>query len=129
MIRFLSAIPTILIAYIALIAYKLAYGLLYYSTNKYIYLYGSSLIFYSLISYWAYQRNKFAFWFMTFSLFLSGLGGVVIGLFMVSLSQIILKTVFTVLGVYFVFGGYILFCHRSSLVNNSEQRKVEGITN
>lgn len=110
MIRFLIAIPTILIAYIAIIGYKLMYVLLHSPTNTSILLYCSSFILYCFISYWAYRGNKIAFWFMALSLLLSGLGGLVIGVFWVPLSQIILKTVFVVLGAYFVFGSYRFFC-------------------
>ena len=126
MMKFLSAITTILVVYLVVISYKLTYLLLYPPMNKSICVYVTfTLIFYCFISYWAYQKNKFASWLMIFSLLFSGMGGLILGVFMVPLSQIILKIVFTLLGIYFVFGSYKIYSYRPSSVNkvNRDQLK------
>ena len=55
------AIPTILITYIAFSVYKLIYVLLYPSTSKFVYLYGSMVLINCVISYGAYRKNMIAF--------------------------------------------------------------------
>ena len=112
MMKILSAIPTILITYVAFSVYKLIYVLLYPSTDKSVYLYGSIALINCLVSYGAYRKNIIASWLMIIFLFLTGLAGLLLGVFMVPLSQIILKAVFIVLGVYFAFGSYKLYCYR-----------------
>jgi hypothetical protein len=127
MMRLLSAIPTILIAYVVVIAYKLTYLLLYPPMNKSIYMYVTfTLIFYCFMSFLAYRKNKIASWLMIFSLFLSGVGGLIIGVFIIPLSQTILKTAFTLFGIYFLFGSYKLYSYRPSSVNNVNQDKLKA---
>jgi hypothetical protein len=128
MMRILSAIPTILITYIALSVYKLIYVLLYPSTNKSVYLYGSNVLINWVLSYGAYRKNMIACWIMIIFLFFAGVGGLLLGVFMVSLSQLFLKAVFIVLGVYFAFGSYKLYCYRFKYSKQSEPISVQGIT-
>jgi len=98
--------PTILITYAAFSIYKLVCVLLYPPKDKSVYLYGSIALINCLISYGAYRKNIIACCLMIVFLFLAGMGGLFIGIFMVPLSQIGLKTVFIVFGVYFAFGSY-----------------------
>lgn len=109
MMRILSAIPTILITYIVFSVYKLIYALVYPSQNKSVYLYGSVAVINCLISYGAYRKNMIASWFLIMFLSITGVGGLLMGVFMVPVSQIVLKAVFIVLGGYFAFGSYRLY--------------------
>jgi len=111
MIRILRAIPTILITYVGFSVCKLLYVLLYPSKDKSAFLYGSIALINCLISYWAYRKNIIACRLLIVLLFVAGTGGFLLGVFMVPLSQIILKGVFIVLGGYFVFGSYRLYCY------------------
>jgi len=111
MIRILSAIPTILITYVGFSVYKLIYVLLYPSKGKSALLYGSIALINCLISYGAYRKNIVACWTLIVFLFITGVGGLALGAFVVPLSQVILKAVFIVLGGYFAFGSYKLYCH------------------
>lgn len=121
MIRFLSDIRTVLVTYMVFVACKLIYTLLYASTNIHPYLYGAAFIIYCLVSYWAYRKNRIALWFMIFSLTISGAGGLVIGAFIIPVSQSILKVLSVVLGAYFIFGSYILLSNRPGKVGSACQ--------
>ena len=107
--KILSAIPTILITYIAFSVYKLIYVLVYPSQDKSAYLYGSIAAINCLISYGAYRKNMIASWLMIVCLSLTGAGGLLIGVFTVPVSQVVLKAVFIVFGGYFAFGSYRLY--------------------
>jgi len=112
MMKFLIAIPTILIANVAFSVYKLILVLLDPSTNLSVYLYGSIAFMNCFASYGAYRKNMVACWLMIVYLFLTGVAGLLMGIFKIPLSQIVLKVLFLVLGVYFAFGSYRLYCYR-----------------
>ena len=126
MIKYVSAIPTILISYLVVIFYKVTYSLFYLSTNKAMYWIGPfALFFYCFISYLAYRRNKIALWLMIFSLFVSGMGGLILGIFTVPISQIALKIIFTVVGIYFVFGTFKLYTSLQSSINKVTENQIK----
>ena len=87
-----------MITYITFSVYKLVYVLFCPSTNKSAYLYGTIALVNCFISYGTYRKNMIACWIMIIFLSLTGVGGLLLGVLMVPLSEIVLKVVFIVLG-------------------------------
>jgi uncharacterized membrane protein YfcA len=125
MMRRPNPIPTVLIVFMVFQAWKLGYAVLY-RTNGFVYLHGSMALIYGVASFLTYRRNKIASWVMIFALLLSGTLGLILGVFLVSLSQLVLKTVFTTLGVYFIYGSYKLYQARKNPANQASQDQFEA---
>ena len=111
MLKYLFAIPTILISYLVVVAVKISYTLFHSSSDNSIYWIGPiALIIYCLLSYFAYRKNKIASWLIILLIFACGIGLLIIGIIMVPISQIFFKIISIVFGIYFVLGSYKILC-------------------
>jgi hypothetical protein len=120
-VKFLSAIPTILITYLISLPCMLTFFLLYRRLTGYIALISFLVFFfYCLISVLMYRKNVLAFWVMILSLLFSGLGELIIGIFVISSFPIVLRALFIIAGIYFIFGAYKLYRYRPRAGNVQE---------
>jgi len=67
-----------------------------------------SIVIYGILSIYVYRKNKIATWIMTFLISISGLGGLLIGIFLIGTAQLFLKILFIILGIYFISCGLSL---------------------
>ncbi len=63
------------------------------------------LIAYSTLSFLTFRGNKIATWIVIASVLLSGVGSFLIGVFLIPISEVAMKAIFILLGLYFIYGG------------------------
>jgi len=68
-------------------------------------LYFIMLILYSILSFLAFKGNKVATWMVIISIFLSGIGTFLIGIFLIPINQATMKVTSVLLGLYFIYAG------------------------
>ncbi len=106
---FLKRPSTVLTAHLLLRAYQLEESIFHSDESaNIIFVRTIVLIIYCLFSYLAWRENKVFLWIMTLILFFSGIVGLIMGAFIVSNSQYILKLLLIIISSYFIFGGAIL---------------------
>ena len=66
------------------------------------------LMVYSTLTFLAYRGNNIATWVVIISVLLSGIGTFLIGVFLIAVNQAAMKTIFVLLGSYFIYGGIAL---------------------
>ena len=66
------------------------------------------LVVYSTLTFLAFRGNKIATWIVIISVLLSGIGTFMIGVFLIAVNQAAMKTIFVLLGLYFIYGGIAL---------------------
>ncbi len=116
-IKFISSITTLLCVFILTSAHLFIYSILYppkYANMIYYVAFILELVFYCVVSYLILRQNKIAFYIMIGILAIYGLSSVVFG-FVISISQYILKTYGIVIGLYWLYGVFILYSHIKSL--------------
>jgi hypothetical protein len=119
-IKFFSAIPTILGTYILFQLCILTYLLMYPPTLE-IRTYANAivLVFNCILSYFVLKHSKVAIWIMVIFLVLYGLCALIGSLVKIPLYQYILKTIGIVLGIYWLYGAYILYSFMKGLTNKA----------
>ncbi len=98
----------IILIYLLLVCIKTAHAII---TSKYRYVtigYSSVLILYGILAALIYRGNKIANWIMIVLILLSGVGSTFIGIALVPFDQIVVKSFITLIGVYFIYGGFRL---------------------
>lgn len=126
-IKFISSITTLLCVFILTRAHLFIYSILYppkYANMIYYMAFTLELVFYCFLSYLILRQNKIAIYIMIVILAIYGLSSVIFG-FVISISQYILKTYGIVIGLYWLYGVFILYSHVKSLsgkdfINQSE---------
>ena len=73
-----------------------------------------SFVTYSVIAYFTCRGVKVVRWLMAAIILLTGIHATFLGIFGVGWHQYLLKPYFTVFGVYFIFGGIVLFRMKNS---------------
>ena len=68
-----------------------------------------SFITYAVIAYFAYKGVKIVRWLMATIVLLTGMHASLLGIFGIGWHQYFLKPYFTIFGLYFIFGGIVLF--------------------
>jgi hypothetical protein len=117
MIQFLSQRLTILISFLSVQSFSILAFIFYEGSNKDIYLpYNQYLLMnlgvlalYSILAYLTYKDVKIFRWIMAIIILLTGLLGIAMGIFGVDWHQYFIKPYFIIFGIYFIFGGLILF--------------------
>ncbi len=106
---FLTKKLTILISYILInpVAKLVFDERLHDDSNEAIFVI-STLVFYMILAFATYRNIKFAAWLMAFCLLFTGIAGFIQGIFIVSLTQYVLKAYFIITGTYFTYGGFFL---------------------
>ncbi len=107
--NFLTNKLTILISYILINSFaKLIFSDIYHETFN-MTLFGIGiLVFYIILALAAYRDIKVAVWLMALCLLFSGIGTFIVGVFLTSATQYIVKIVFIITGIYFTYGGFFL---------------------
>ncbi len=121
-VKFLSAIPTISIAYLLFLPFMLKFLLPYRRLAGFILLFSFfAFVFYGIVSVFVYRKNVKAFWVMILSLLISGLGALAVGIFAVSAQyQIVQKVLCIIIGIYFIFGSYNLYRYKPRAGNEQK---------
>ena len=97
----------ILLSYPCMIAVQLVYSIVTKGVkNSMPYL--LMLLVYSALTFFAFRGNKIAAWIVIISVLLSGIGTFLIGVLLVTANQAAMKTIFVLLGLYFIYGGIAL---------------------
>ena len=128
MLQFLSHRLTILIAFISINVFGLLefvfFKELAHDTplpyEQYLLIKIASLTVYSIFAYFTYKDIKLIRWLMALIILLTGLIGVLMGVFKIDWHQYFLKPYFIIFGIYFIYGGMILFRSSNSLVRDSQ---------
>lgn len=73
-----------------------------------------SFIIYAVITYFTYKGVKIVRWLMAAIVLLTGIYAAILGIFGIGWHQYFLKPYFIVFGLYFIFGGIVLFRMKNS---------------
>jgi ribose/xylose/arabinose/galactoside ABC-type transport system permease subunit len=75
------------------------------------------LMAYSTLTFLAFRGNKIAAWIVIISVLVSGIGTFLIGIFLVAVNQVAMKSIFVLLGLYYIYGGVTLLYRCDSTRN------------
>ena len=75
------------------------------------------LMVYSALTFLVFRGNKIATWIVIISVLMSGTGTFLIGVFLIAVNQAAMKTIFLLLGLYFIYSGIALLYGRDSARN------------
>jgi hypothetical protein len=81
----------------------------YLSYNQLLILKILSFVTYSVIAFFTYRGVKIARWLMAAIILISGIHAFILSMFGTGWHQYIMKPSFIILGIYFIFGGIVLF--------------------
>jgi hypothetical protein len=119
-IKFFSAIPTILGIYILLQICFLIHLLMYPPTYEMkTYINAIVLVFNCILSYFVLRHSTIAIWIMILLLALYGFSVLTIGLVIIPSSQYILKTIGSIFGIYWLYSAYTLYSFVKGLANKA----------
>ena len=68
-----------------------------------------SLLTYAIILYFIYKGVRVAQWFMALIIFFSGVHSLMVGFLGSNWNQYLIKTIFMIIGIYFIYGGIVIF--------------------
>jgi hypothetical protein len=123
--KILKSKGTILLSYILLKAYTLAYSLVYsLESSRIVLVRIVGLAVFSILAILTYKNIKVARWLIGLTLLITGLGNLVLGIFVISISQYVLKPFTIIIGAYFMYGGWILLSPQEQSIVSEENLAV-----
>jgi len=123
-LKSLTTIPAILLGYVLISICQYLYSLIYASENFSMIAIRTIIFLSSLtLSYLTFKRNIIACWVMTIFLILSGISIISFGIFAFPASQYLFKIMNIIIGIYFSFGGVVLF----TSIRKGEMRDIDSL--
>jgi len=123
--KILKSKGTILLSFIVLKAYALGYSLVYsLESSRIILIRTVGLVVFSILAILTYKNIKVARWLMGLTLLITGLGNLVLGIFVISISQYVFKPFTITIGAYFMYGGWTLLSPQAQSVGGEENLAV-----
>ncbi len=109
----------IIVAYLLLVCIKTVHAILTSKYDEVIIGYLSVLIMYGILVALIYKGNKIANWIMIVLILVSGVGSAFIGIALVPLDQFVVKSFMTLIGLYFIYGGFRMIAFERTGHNGS----------
>ncbi len=121
--KFLTAISSVLVVFLLLRSYQLAYAVITGSESSFATtVRGIAIVPYFGLSYLTHKKNMLAAWGMVIVLGLAGTSSLVFGIVIVPVSQYILKIFSIISGAYFAYGSSILY----KSIRNGEMNPIKS---